>query len=80
MTTKYKLTYNIDIVFCIDRNKSMAKTFDIVKESVPSFWRAYVVGIEKKQKLLEKTLLRVGEHCQSTKEAKKSQAEVCKRP
>lgn len=55
----YKITYNVDIVFCIDATGSMENVLDIVKNNALNFYADVVESMRSKGKTINKMRLRV---------------------
>lgn len=49
----YKLTYHVDIVFCIDATGSMRHVLDLVKQNALNLYRDIVAEMEKKHKVID---------------------------
>ena len=56
---KYKLTYNVDMVFCIDATGSMRHVIDFVKKNALSLYTDVVKAMEKKHKVINQMRIRV---------------------
>lgn len=56
---KYKLTYNIDMVFCIDATGSMRHVLDFVKKNALSLYQDIVGAMAKKHKVIHQMRVRV---------------------
>ena len=56
---KYKLTYNVDMVFCIDATGSMRHVIDFVKKNALSLYEDIVGAMEKKHKVINQMRVRV---------------------
>ena len=54
-----KMTYNVDICFCIDATGSMGPVIDQVKENALSFYKDVLQEMERKQKTLDHMRVRV---------------------
>lgn len=59
MGSNYKLTYNVDMVFCIDCTGSMDNIIDIVKTNALNFYRDVTDTMEKKHKHINKLRIRI---------------------
>lgn len=59
MNGNYKLTYNVDMVFCIDCTGSMRKIIDIVKSNALNFYHDVTAVMEKKHKYITQLRVRV---------------------
>ena len=55
----YKLTYNVDMVFCIDATGSMRHVLDFVKQNALNLYRDVVAEMEKKHKVINQLRVRV---------------------
>ena len=47
-----KMTYNVDMCFCIDATGSMGPVINTVKQNALSFYKDVVAVMEKKQKTI----------------------------
>ena len=56
---KYRLTYNVDMVFCIDATGSMRHVIDLVKRNALSLYQDIVSVMEKKHKVISQMRVRV---------------------
>ena len=56
---KYKLTYNVDMVFCIDSTGSMRHVIDFVKKNALSLYEDVVGAMGKKHKVIHQMRVRV---------------------
>ncbi len=56
---KYKLTYNVDMVFCIDATGSMRHVIDFVKKNALSLYSDIVAAMGKKHKVISQMRVRV---------------------
>ena len=59
MASNYKLTYNVDMVFCIDCTGSMDNIIDIVKNNALNFYQDVTTTMEKKNKHITQLRVRV---------------------
>lgn len=59
MPGSYKVTYNVDIVFCIDATESMKNVIDIVKENAIHFYSDVTKVMEEKGKTINRLRLRI---------------------
>lgn len=59
MGRNYKITYNVDMVFCIDCTGSMDNVIDIVKKNALNFYQDVMTVMEKKQKHIDQLRVRV---------------------
>lgn len=59
MASNYKLTYNVDMVFCIDCTGSMDNIIDIVKNNALNFYQDVTATMEKKHKHISQLRVRV---------------------
>ena len=57
--TKYKLTYHVDMVFCIDATGSMRHVIDFVKQNALNLNKDIVNAMEKKHKVISQMRVRV---------------------
>ena len=55
----YKLTYNVDMVICIDANGSMRHVLDFVKQNALNLYRDVVAEMDKKHKVIHQLRVRV---------------------
>ena len=51
MGSNYKVTYGVDLVFCIDVTMSMAHILDTVKQNALRFYEDFQNIMEKKHKM-----------------------------
>ncbi len=59
MASNYKMTYNVDMVFCIDCTGSMDNIIDIVKKNALNFYQDVTDTMEKKHKHITQLRVRV---------------------
>ncbi len=59
MASNYKITYNVDMVFCIDATGSMGGVIDMVKNNALSFYTDVTNAMAKKGKTIDKLRVRV---------------------
>ncbi len=59
MGSNYKLTYNVDMVFCIDCTGSMDNIIEIVKNNALNFYQDVTSVMEKKHKHISQLRVRV---------------------
>lgn len=59
MNSNYRMTYNVDMVFCIDCTGSMKKIIDIVKTNALNFYNDVTAVMEKKHKHVTQLRVRV---------------------
>ncbi len=59
MGSNYKLTYNVDMVFCIDCTGSMDSIIDLVKNNALNFYQDVTATMEKKHKHISQLRVRV---------------------
>ncbi len=59
MGSNYKITYNVDMVFCIDCTGSMDNIIDIVKNNALNFYNDVTETMEKKNKHITQLRVRV---------------------
>lgn len=55
----YKLTYNVDMVFCIDSTGSMRHVLDFVKSNALNLYKDVVAEMEKKHKVISALRVKV---------------------
>ena len=55
----YKLTYHVDMVFCIDATGSMRHVLDLVKQNAMNLYRDIAAEMEKKHKVIDRMRVRV---------------------
>ena len=54
-----KMTYNVDMCFCIDATGSMGPVINTVKQNALSFYKDVVAVMEKKQKTINSMRVKV---------------------
>lgn len=59
MNNNYKITYNVDMVFCIDSTGSMGGVISMVKNNALNFYTDVMTAMEKKCKNIDKLRVRV---------------------
>lgn len=59
MSSNYKITYNVDMVFCIDATGSMGGVIDMVKNNALSFFNDVTNAMAAKNKTIDKLRVRV---------------------
>ncbi len=59
MAGNYKLTYNVDLVFCIDATGSMDNIIDIIKNNAMNFHNDLLLAAEKKKKVISNLRIRL---------------------
>lgn len=59
MGSNYKITYNVDMVFCIDCTGSMSDIIDLVKDNALNFYRDVTDAMSKKHKFISQLRVRV---------------------
>ena len=59
MASNYKMTYNVDMVFCIDCTGSMDNIIDIVKTNALNFYRDVTIVMTEKGKSITQLRVRV---------------------
>ena len=59
MASNYKITYNVDMVFCIDATGSMTGVIDMVKENALNLYTDVSNAMAKKNKTIDKLRVRV---------------------
>lgn len=52
MASNYKITYNVDLVFCIDATASMDNIINIVKRNAINFYNDLIAAMDKKHKVI----------------------------
>lgn len=55
----YQITYNVDMVFCIDATGSMGGVIDMVKQNAVSFYGDVAEAMQRKGKAIDKLRLRM---------------------
>lgn len=59
MGSNYKITYNVDMVFCIDATGSMGGIIDMVKKNALNFYNDVMTAMARKSKAIDKLRVRV---------------------
>ena len=59
MGSNYRMSYNVDMVFCIDATGSMDNVISIVKKNALSFYADVMDAMAKKSKVIDKLRVRV---------------------
>ena len=59
MGSNYKVTYGVDLVFCIDVTMSMAHILDTVKQNALRFYEDFQNIMEKKHKTVSDLRIRI---------------------
>ncbi len=59
MGSNYKITYNVDMVFCIDCTGSMSDIIELVKSNALNFYRDVTNAMNKKHKYISQLRVRV---------------------
>lgn len=59
MSNNYKITYNVDMVFCIDATGSMGGMIDMVKNNALHFYTDVSTAMAKKNKTIDKLRVRI---------------------
>ncbi|MBQ7400063.1 MAG: VWA domain-containing protein [Clostridia bacterium] len=59
MASNYKITYNVDMVFCIDCTGSMENIIEIVKNNALNFYQDVTSAMEKKHKHISQLRVRI---------------------
>ncbi|MBO5007617.1 MAG: VWA domain-containing protein [Clostridia bacterium] len=59
MASNYKISYNVDMVFCIDCTGSMDNIIEIVKNNALNFYQDVTNAMEKKHKYISQLRVRV---------------------
>ncbi len=59
MPSNYKLTYNVDMVFCIDSTGSMDSIIDMVKDNALNFYNDVTAAMERKRKVIDKMRIKI---------------------
>ena len=57
--SNYQITYNVDMVFCIDATGSMGNVIDMVKKNAVNFYHDVTQVMNKKGKVIDKLRLRM---------------------
>ena len=58
-SSNYKISYNVDLVFCIDCMGSMSGLLDMVKQNALSFYRDVTDAMTKKHKFIDQLRIRI---------------------
>lgn len=59
MAGNYKITYNVDMTFCIDATGSMRGIIDMVKNNALNFYNDVVDAMSKKGKMIDRLRIRL---------------------
>jgi len=59
MGSNYKVTYNVDLVFCIDSTGSMDNVINIVKENAINFYQDVMSTMEAKHKVINQLRIKI---------------------
>lgn len=59
MSSNYKITYNVDMVFCIDATGSMGGVIDMVKNNALHFYTDVMTAMARKGKTIDKMRVRI---------------------
>lgn len=59
MSENYRMTYNVDLVFCIDATGSMQNVLDMVKANALNFYNDVSASMSAKQKSINKFRIRL---------------------
>jgi hypothetical protein len=59
MAGNYKMTYNVDLVFCIDATGSMDNLIDTVKNNAFNFYGDLIKTMQEKDKVIQQVRVRV---------------------
>lgn len=59
MASNYKVSYGVDLVFCIDVTNSMDHILDTVKENALRFYQDFQATMEKKKKTVSELRIRI---------------------
>ncbi len=59
MASNYKITYNVDMVFCIDATGSMGGVIEMVKNNALHFYQDVTRAMAKKSKTIDKLRVRI---------------------
>ncbi len=59
MGSNYKLTYNVDLVFCIDSTGSMENIINIVKQNAINFYHDVTMAMQRKNKVINQLRIRI---------------------
>ena len=57
MSNNYKLTYGVDMVFCIDATGSMGGVIEMVKDKALHFYNDVTQAMAAKNKTIDKQLI-----------------------
>jgi len=59
MASNFKITYNVDLVFCIDATGSMDNVINIVKNNALNFYKDVTAAMAKKSKVINKLRIKI---------------------
>lgn len=59
MGNNYKVTYNVDLVFCIDSTGSMGSIIELVKNNAINFYRDLMTTMEAKHKVINQLRIKI---------------------
>jgi hypothetical protein len=59
MSNEYKITYNVDMVFCIDATGSMSSVINMVKKNAINFYSDVIDAMAKKSKTINRLRVRI---------------------
>lgn len=59
MSSNFKITYNVDMVFCIDATGSMGGVIDMVKENALKFYTDVTTAMSNKKKAIDTLRVRI---------------------
>ena len=59
MASNYQITYNVDMVFCIDATGSMGGVIDMVKEHALKFYEDVTTAMSEKKKAVATLRVRI---------------------
>jgi len=59
MGNNYKVTYNVDLVFCIDSTGSMDNIINLVKNNAINFYRDLMTTMEAKHKVINQLRIKI---------------------
>ncbi len=59
MAGNYKITYNVDMVFCIDATGSMGGVLDMVKKNAMNLYNDVIEAMARKSKTIDKLRIRI---------------------
>ena len=59
MASNYKVTYNVDLVFCIDATGSMDNIINIVKKNAINFYHDVTSAMQRKNKVMNQLRIKI---------------------